>query len=168
MPFRSPGDLPNPGMEPRSPTLQADPLLSEPPGKSTEQESLKSAVQVGAGAWFCLFCVSVETGVWCQDRETLSQEEAATLRPSLLPIPTSQFYYPGRITLSFEAVQTGCVWPYLVCSHHLAPYPPAVPGSLFSKDPLPLSSVPVWRTNYITILELKEPTFKPTHSNIKP
>ena len=27
------GDLPNPGIEPRSPTLQADSLPSEPPGK---------------------------------------------------------------------------------------------------------------------------------------
>ena len=27
------GDLPNPGIEPRSPTMQADSLLSEPPGK---------------------------------------------------------------------------------------------------------------------------------------
>ena len=27
------GDLPNPGIEPRSPALQADSLLSEPPGK---------------------------------------------------------------------------------------------------------------------------------------
>ena len=27
------GDLPKPGMEPRSPALQADSLLSEPPGK---------------------------------------------------------------------------------------------------------------------------------------
>jgi len=30
--FLSPGDLPNPGTEPRSPALQADSLLSEPPG----------------------------------------------------------------------------------------------------------------------------------------
>ena len=28
-----PGDLPNPGIEPRSPALQADSLLSEPQGK---------------------------------------------------------------------------------------------------------------------------------------
>ena len=28
-----PGDLPNPGIKPRSPALEADPLLSEPPGK---------------------------------------------------------------------------------------------------------------------------------------
>ena len=32
--FPSPGDLPNPGTEPRSPTLQAGTLPSEPPGKS--------------------------------------------------------------------------------------------------------------------------------------
>ena len=31
--FLSPGDLPNPGVEPRSPALQADALTSEPPGK---------------------------------------------------------------------------------------------------------------------------------------
>ena len=34
LPFPSPGDLPNPGTEPRSPTFQADALTSEPPGKS--------------------------------------------------------------------------------------------------------------------------------------
>ena len=32
-PFPSPGNLPNPGIEPRSPTLQADSLPAEPPGK---------------------------------------------------------------------------------------------------------------------------------------
>ena len=31
--FPSPGDLPNPGIEPGSPSLQADALPSEPPGK---------------------------------------------------------------------------------------------------------------------------------------
>ena len=31
--FPSPGDLPNPGIKPRSPTLQVDSLPSEPPGK---------------------------------------------------------------------------------------------------------------------------------------
>ena len=33
LPFPSPWDLPNPEIEPRSPTLQADALTSEPPGK---------------------------------------------------------------------------------------------------------------------------------------
>ena len=33
LPFPSPGDLPDPGIEPRSPALQADALTSEPTGK---------------------------------------------------------------------------------------------------------------------------------------
>ena len=33
LPFPSPADLSNPGIEPASPALQADSLLSEPPGK---------------------------------------------------------------------------------------------------------------------------------------
>ena len=33
LPFPSPGDLPNPGIKPGSPTLHADALPSEPPGK---------------------------------------------------------------------------------------------------------------------------------------
>ena len=32
-PFPSPGDLPNPGTEPRSPALQTDSLPAEPQGK---------------------------------------------------------------------------------------------------------------------------------------
>ena len=33
LPFPSPGDLPDPGIEPGSPAFQADALTSEPPGK---------------------------------------------------------------------------------------------------------------------------------------
>ena len=33
LPFPSPGDLPDPGIEPGSPALQANALTSEPPGK---------------------------------------------------------------------------------------------------------------------------------------
>ena len=33
LPFPSPGDLPDPGIEPSSPVMQADALTSEPPGK---------------------------------------------------------------------------------------------------------------------------------------
>ena len=33
LPFLSPGDLPDPGIEPRSPAWRADALPSEPPGK---------------------------------------------------------------------------------------------------------------------------------------
>ena len=41
LPFPSPGDLPDPGIEPWSPALQADALLSEPPGKLWSSRSLK-------------------------------------------------------------------------------------------------------------------------------
>ena len=33
LPFPSPEDLPNPGIEPRPPALQADSIPAEPPGK---------------------------------------------------------------------------------------------------------------------------------------
>ena len=39
LPFLSPGDLPNPGIEAGSPALQADSLPSEPPGKPTSAQS---------------------------------------------------------------------------------------------------------------------------------
>ena len=34
--FPSPGDLPDPGIEPQSPAFEADALTSEPPGKPIE------------------------------------------------------------------------------------------------------------------------------------
>ena len=37
LPFPSPGDLPDPGIEPRSPALESDALTSEPPGKPLAQ-----------------------------------------------------------------------------------------------------------------------------------
>ena len=41
LPFPSPEDLPYPGIEPGTPTLQADTLTSEPPGKQS----------MGMGKW---------------------------------------------------------------------------------------------------------------------
>ena len=40
LPFPSPGDLPDPGIEPSSPASQADALTSEPPGKLVFTEIL--------------------------------------------------------------------------------------------------------------------------------
>ena len=42
LPFPSPEDLLDPGIEPRSPTLQADVLLSEPPGKLVNKTYLEN------------------------------------------------------------------------------------------------------------------------------
>ena len=41
LPRPSPGDLPSPGIKPWSPTLQADSLPSEPPGKPGEKRNRK-------------------------------------------------------------------------------------------------------------------------------
>ena len=46
-PFSSPGDLPDPGIEPRSPALQAEALTSEPPGKPKLLLNNKGTLQVG-------------------------------------------------------------------------------------------------------------------------
>ena len=55
LPFPSPGDLPAPGIEPRSPTLQADALTSVPPGKTvwgreTHFKCLQSVSLIGTKA----------------------------------------------------------------------------------------------------------------------
>ena len=44
LPFPSPGELPDPGMEPTPPVLQADILLSEPPGKPCISQGRLTAV----------------------------------------------------------------------------------------------------------------------------
>ena len=40
LPFPSPGDLPEPEIEPGSTALQADSLPSEPPGKLTQRDGM--------------------------------------------------------------------------------------------------------------------------------
>ena len=46
LPFPSPRDLPDPGIEPGSPALQADSLLSEPPGKHMGGIMLNSVYKI--------------------------------------------------------------------------------------------------------------------------
>ena len=50
LPFPSPGDLPHLGIEAGSPTLQADALPSEPPGKSTWRPPSLEAKNVAMAA----------------------------------------------------------------------------------------------------------------------
>ena len=58
LPFPSPGDLPNPGIEPGSPTLEADALTSEPPGKPD---------YLGLEDLFCtvLLCILATSYIFC-------------------------------------------------------------------------------------------------------
>ena len=47
LPFPTPGDLPDPGIEPGSPALQADSLLSEPPWwESLVGERIGEAIEI--------------------------------------------------------------------------------------------------------------------------
>ena len=65
LPFPSPGDLPNPGIEPTSPALQADALTSEPPGKPRRlkeallqhngREAVRGQVKEVVGLQSCLW-----------------------------------------------------------------------------------------------------------------
>ena len=50
LPFPSPGDLPDPGIEPKSPSLQADALPSEPPGKP--QKSIRKRKYI-----YSMYCI---------------------------------------------------------------------------------------------------------------
>ena len=43
LPFPPPGDLPDPGIQPRSPSLQADSFLSEPPGTRERHSQIHQA-----------------------------------------------------------------------------------------------------------------------------
>ena len=46
LPFPSPGDIPDPGIEPGSPALQADALTSEPPGISNKYTYIPSLLSL--------------------------------------------------------------------------------------------------------------------------
>ena len=50
LPFPSPGDLSNPGIKPGSPALQADSLLSEPPGKPKVATAVSTSKQFSKGS----------------------------------------------------------------------------------------------------------------------
>ena len=66
LPFPSRGDLPDPGIEPRSPALQADALPFEPPGKPKSLWGVKNIMMAGVMppeilSWF-LSCVALVVG----------------------------------------------------------------------------------------------------------
>ena len=72
LPFPSPGDLPDPGIKPRSPALQADALPSEPPGNMYAEGPLnfKAAlalpqagiIHLGRGGSLWRYCDREEAG----------------------------------------------------------------------------------------------------------
>ena len=62
LPFPSPGDLPDPGIEPRSPALQADALTSEPRGKpfhSFMKAPYNYCISIYFSFYFCWYLLYV-------------------------------------------------------------------------------------------------------------
>ena len=80
LPFLSPGDLPDPGIEPRSPALQADSSPSESPGKPHHYLFYKSfihihfklpltatlSLKVREWIWIFIGTYSLRWGFWSQ------------------------------------------------------------------------------------------------------
>ena len=86
LPFPSPGDLPDPGIKPRSPAFQADPLPSEPPEKPQAKErkkqfTAKGTEQANEGVKRCYM--------------SLLSRECERLRGAMLPsrLEKSFFYF---------------------------------------------------------------------------
>ena len=81
LPFPSPGDLPDPGIEPRSPTLLADALQSEPPGKPMRYES-------------CLQRIHLLLLVWkCQKAAKSQGTRLDMIKNQILPTPPATIYH---------------------------------------------------------------------------
>ena len=93
LPFPAPGDLPDPGIEPRFPALQADTLTSEPPGKPKLSLILRWTV-----------CPSEPKLRWTSNLgappllHPLSRRSHARSRLSQHLVPESQGEVPGRPT----------------------------------------------------------------------
>ena len=66
LPFPSPEDLPDPGIEPRSLALQADSLPSEPPGKPLELDieliNVQLALDLEGYLFYYMEIICISTG----------------------------------------------------------------------------------------------------------
>ena len=96
LPFPSPGDLPNSGMEPRSFALQADSLLSEPPGESQRNEDDWQKLQ------FCFlnFLPTQESG-WRHCALLLHRSYPLECLPGFLGQGNTETGSPGSLSSPF-------------------------------------------------------------------
>ena len=85
-PFPPPGDLPNPGIEPRSPALQADSLPAEPQGKSC----CDSAQALFSAAWPLLSFSPLSSS---------PNSSQGPEQPTLHPTPTTASRPPAPVHL---------------------------------------------------------------------
>ena len=85
LPYPSPGDFPNQGIEPRSPALQANSLLIELPGKNSTVSVYPQMLNIGDNS-----CLGLR---WCMGLYTLICKNVLSLY-SLGLVYTSDFYFP--------------------------------------------------------------------------
>ena len=97
LPFPSPGDLPNPGIDPGSPTLRADALLSEPPGKTQRRAN------TGRGLPFLGGTARAVLGWLCPQPIGAQEKKTRTLVSFSVSPPVT---YLGHITTAISTKST--------------------------------------------------------------
>ncbi|KAI4563481.1 hypothetical protein MJG53_016055 [Ovis ammon polii x Ovis aries] len=88
-PFPSPGDLPDPGVESGSPALQADSVLSEPPGKPFEKN------QSWSNSTECTILTTFKPPVTSSPVNTSSRSAPPALAPTAQLSVTMSLPAPG-------------------------------------------------------------------------
>ena len=73
LPLPSPGDLPDPESEPRSPALQADSLPSEPSGKSYKYNKYSYCTPQVGDLYVCMNCNSIKWS--CYQKRNLNRHK---------------------------------------------------------------------------------------------
>ena len=93
LPFPPPGDLPNPGIEPGSPTLQVDSLASEPPGKPLNRGGCLVSVEGNRAVIFKLYSKASCSTTWDLARKT-------GLGPMLDPQTQTLWRWPSNLCVN--------------------------------------------------------------------
>ena len=88
MPFPSPGDLPDPGIEPRSPALQADSLPAELQGKPFSGEFHSKETPWGARSQECTFLSVLCSLILSPSLQSLSSLSSVQFRSVTQVCPT--------------------------------------------------------------------------------
>ena len=105
LPFPSPGDLPNPGLEPRSPALQADSLLSEPQGSPWVSKELCFSEN-------CSWCFAFDCSLTPQNINLRIDRNGTSLAVQWLrqraPTAGVRVYLSGRGTKILYATGSRC------------------------------------------------------------
>ena len=96
-----PGDRPDPGIEPRSPALQADALPSETPGKKAIRQIQIEGHSTKQLARILHHCPRFTNGInKAEDSEQLAGDEGGLEKPVSFPGPSLGSFPPEGITIN--------------------------------------------------------------------